>query len=156
MKVAETFYAAFARRDWQSMGRLYADDATFSDPAFPLLNAAEVRAMWRMLITRGADLRLDYEILDEGGGAARANWTASYTFSRTGRPVVNRISAAMTLRDGLIVRHIDTFDFHRWAGQALGPAGMLLGWLPPFQRRVRAQADRALRRSIATLPKEST
>ena len=30
-------------------------------------------------------------------------------------------------RDGLIVDHVDSFDFHRWAGQALGPSGRLLG-----------------------------
>jgi ketosteroid isomerase-like protein len=154
--VAEHFYSAFASRDWRTMGALYADDATFSDPAFPLLKATEARAMWRMLITRGTDLKLDYEVLDETHENARTRWTAHYTFTQTGRPVVNQITATMDLRDGFIVRHVDTFDFYRWAAQALGPAGKWLGWLPPFQRKVQAQADKALRRFIATLPEESS
>ncbi len=154
MTVAEHFYRSFANRDWRTMGALYADDATFSDPAFPLLKAGEARAMWRMLITRGTDLQLEYEVLDETNQAARVRWTARYTFSQSGRPVVNEITASMQLRDGFIVRHVDGFNFHRWAAQALGPAGMLLGWLPPFKRKVQAQADKALRRFMATVPKD--
>ena len=154
MTVANQFYRAFANRDWRTMGALYADDATFSDPAFPHLTAPETRAMWRMLIERGTDLRLDYEVLDETHDAAQVRWIARYTFSQTGRPVVNEITAAMTLRDGFIVRHVDSFDFHRWAGQALGSAGRWLGWLPPFRRKVQQQADKALRRFIASLPKD--
>jgi ketosteroid isomerase-like protein len=154
MGVADSFYQAFAKRDWRAMGALYADDAIFSDPGFPKLSAAEVRAMWRMLITRGTDLKLEYRVLDETADAAQVRWTAHYTFSQTGRAVVNEITAAMTLRDGRIVRHVDVFDFHRWAAQALGPVGRLLGWAPPFQRKVQQQAGKALSRFMQSLPKD--
>jgi hypothetical protein len=40
--------------------------------------------------------------------------------------------------------HRDAFGFHRWARQALGPAGLLLGWTPLVQGKVRAQAARSL------------
>jgi ketosteroid isomerase-like protein len=148
MAVAQRFYDAFAARDWRTMGALYADDAVFSDPAFPQLDAAGVRAMWRMLVTRGTDLALTYEVLEESAIQARVRWVARYTFSQTGRKVVNDITATMQLRDGLIVRHVDAFDFHRWAAQALGPAGALLGWSGWFQRKVQAKAAAGLRQFI--------
>ena len=56
----------------------------------------------------------------------------------------NRIDAAFTFRDGRIVRHQDRFDLYRWARQALGPKGVLLGWLPPVQDAIRRQAAATL------------
>ena len=53
---SRNWMALLAARDWRTMGRLYADDARFSDPAVPDLDAGQVRAMWRMLISRGTDL----------------------------------------------------------------------------------------------------
>ncbi len=149
--VASRFYDAFAARDWRAMGALYADDAKFSDPAFVNLDANEVRAMWQMLVTRGTDLRLEHEVLDETADAAQVRWIARYTFSQTGRPVVNNITAALQLRDGKIVRHLDVFDFHRWARQALGAPGLLLGWTPLFQRAVQKKARAGLQQFMQRL-----
>jgi hypothetical protein len=73
-----------------------------------------------------------------------AHWEARYTFTRTGRSVLNRIEATFTLEDGLIRNHRDRFSFWAWARQAFGPAGLLLGWTPWFQAKVRAEALRAL------------
>jgi ketosteroid isomerase-like protein len=152
--VAERFYCAFAARDWRTMGQMYADDARFSDPAFRDLDAREVRAMWRMLISRGTDLTLHYEVLDETADAARVKWLARYTFSQSGRPVVNEVDARLALRDGAIVGHVDSFDFHRWARQALGIPGLLLGWTPLFQRQVQAKARAGLRQFMQRLDQE--
>lgn len=140
------FYAAFARHDAEAMARCYADDAFFSDPAFPRLQGEEARDMWRMLVSRAPDLAivLDDASADDTGGHAR--WTATYTFSRTGRPVVNRISARFAFKDGRIVRHHDQFSFWRWSSQALGPTGRLLGWSAPLKWMVRKQAAGQLAR----------
>jgi hypothetical protein len=73
-----------------------------------------------------------------------AHWDAHYTFSATGRAVHNAIDAQFTLRDGLIVRHVDRFDFWRWSRQALGVPGWLLGWTPLLKAKVRAQAAKGL------------
>lgn len=154
--VAERFYCAFAARDWRTMGSLYADDARFSDPAFADLDAREVRAMWRMLVTRGTDLTLQYRVLNESTDAANVRWSAHYTFPQTGRPVVNEITARLTLRGGAIVRHVDAFDFHRWARQALGASGLLLGWTPFFQRKVQARARAGLHRFMQRLDQEDS
>ena len=51
---------------------------------------------------------------------------------------------AFTFRDGLIVRHVDSFDLWRWLRQAQGAKGALFGWLPLVQRAARAAAATAL------------
>ena len=100
--------------------------------------------MWRMLLSRAADLEvtLDRAAADDAGGTAQ--WTARYTFSKTGRKVVNVISAMFAFRDGKIVRHFDSFPFWRWSAQALGPVGKVLGWFPPLKWKVRKEAARGL------------
>lgn len=140
------FYAAFARRDAEAMARCYHPEVFFSDPVFPRLKGGEAADMWRMLLARASDLEvaLDEAAADDEGG--RARWTARYTFSRTGRPVVNRVEAMFAFRDELIVRHYDRFSFWRWAAQALGPAGRLLGWFAPLKWKVRRDARESLER----------
>ena len=140
------FYAAFARRDAEAMARCYHRDVFFSDAVFPRLRGAEAGDMWRMLLARAQDLEIALEsaAADDAGG--RAQTTARYTFSPTGRNVVNRVAAMFAFRDGLIVRHYDRFSFWRWASQALGPAGALLGWFAPLKWKVRRDAARGLER----------
>ena len=74
----------------------------------------------------------------------RAHWDARYTFSATGRKVLNRIDASFEFRDGLIVRHVDRFPFWTWARQALGAPGLLLGWSGFLRAKVRATAAKNL------------
>jgi len=140
----ERFYAALGRHDAAAMIACYAPDVTFSDPAFPALDAAGVAAMWQMLCARGKDLAVVASGIEADGQKGRAHWVATYTYSATGRRVENRIDATFVFRDGLIVRHEDRFDLWRWLGQALGIKGRLLGWLPPVQRATRAQAAKTL------------
>jgi ketosteroid isomerase-like protein len=140
------FYAAFARRDAEGMARCYHRDIFFTDPVFPRLHGTEASDMWRMLLARASDLEVTLDEASADAEGARARWTARYTFSRTGRRVVNRIDALFAFRDGLIVRHFDHFPFWRWAAQALGPVGAAAGWLPPLKWKVRRDAEKALRK----------
>lgn len=137
-------YTAFQARDGEKMAACYAAEAVFSDPAFGALRGAEVGAMWRMLCARGKDLRLAFDRAqaDETGGSA--HWEAWYTFSSSGRPVHNVIEASFKFMDGKITEHHDRFNFWRWSAMALGPVGVLAGWLPPLQTRVRANARQGL------------
>ena len=138
------FYSRFAARDAEGMARCYHPEIAFSDPVFPMLRGSEAPDMWRMLLSRAADLQvtLDEASADADGG--RARWTARYTFSRTGRPVVNHVEGMFAFRDGLIVRHYDRFSFWRWAAQALGPVGAALGWFAPIKWKVRKDAAASL------------
>ena len=141
----ETFYDAFDRRDGDRMAACYAPDAHFSDPVFTDLNGDEPGAMWRMLTGRADDLSVELLEHDAHDDSGSAHWRATYTFTQTGRPVVNDVRARFRFADGLIADHVDEFGFHRWARQALGPTGLLLGWTPivraATRRRARAGLD---------------
>ena len=142
------FYTAFAARDAQAMARCYHADIVFTDPVFPLLKGAEAVAMWRMLASRAQDFSLTFRDVHADAQGGSAHWEAHYLFSKTGRKVHNRIDALFAFRDGLIVRHIDRFSFWAWARQALGPAGLLLGWFPPLKWKVRREARKGLEKFI--------
>lgn len=140
-QVVQAFYDAFSRRDGEAMASLYADTATFSDPAFPNLDARLVRGMWRMLTTRGKDLVIQYEIRGTDGNVVKAHWEADYTFSATGRKVHNVIDATLRIENGKIVEHRDVFDFRAWLAQAFGLAGKLMPFLLGPLVRSRARGD---------------
>jgi len=146
----ERFYDAFARRDGAAMAACYAPAIHFRDPVFLDLEGPQAGAMWRMLTRSSRDFSL--ELLEHGSDATTgtAHWRAHYTFSQTGRPVVNDVRAAFRFEDGLIVDHVDTFDFRRWAGQALGLRGQLLGWTPFLRSAVQGRARAGLDRFQAT------
>lgn len=139
-QLIERFYAAFDAGDGDAMAACYAPDVHFSDPVFPNLHGARAASMWKMLTGAPGDLRI--ELLDHEAGEAegRAHWRAHYVFTQTGRPVVNDVNASFRFRDGLIAEHRDDFNFHRWARQALGPVGLLLGWTPFVRSKVRRMA----------------
>jgi ketosteroid isomerase-like protein len=134
-KLLQDFYTAFARRDWRAMTSHYADDVHFTDRVFDL-HGERAKGMWRMLCEGGTDLQvvLVEAHADEHEGSAR--WEADYTFSATGRRVKNRVSAHFRFADGKVVRHVDDFSFWKWAAQALGPVGVLLGWSGLVRRKV--------------------
>lgn len=149
MGVLDRYYTALAGKDWRTIAACYHDEAHFGDPVFPDLDADQVRAMWKMLLTSGTDLRLTFKVQREDADGGMAQCEAFYTFSLTGRKVHNRIASEFTFRNGLIHGQRDRFGFWRWSRQALGPAGWLLGWTPVVRDKVRRQAARSLARSMA-------
>ena len=144
--LGERFYTAFQRRDAAGMIACYHPQIEFSDPVFPDLRGDQARAMWKMLAGRAQDLELTFSDVTADDRRGSARWIAKYTFSKTGRKVINRISAEFEFTDGLISRHRDRFDLWKWAGMALGAKGMLLGWTPLVQNAIRAEAARGLAR----------
>jgi len=141
----QEFYAAFQRLDAQAMARCYADTATFSDPAFRNLNAAETRAMWAMLTERAKNFELSYANIQADDHKGSADWEAKYDFSASGRRVHNIIHAEFVFEQGSIIRHTDTFDVWRWSRQALGVVGWLLGWSGFLRQKISDQAMKGLR-----------
>lgn len=142
------FYDSFAALDAAGMQACYHPEVVFSDPAFGELRGAQAGAMWAMLCGRATDLQVSARDVEADDLRGRAHWDASYTFGQTGRKVLNRIDAEFEFRDGLIIRHTDTFDFYAWARQALGPVGLLLGWTPIIQNKVRDTARRGLEKHM--------
>ena len=143
------FYTCFKNKDIKGMQDCYADHATFNDEAFRDLDAAQVRSMWEMLIKSGKDMRIEYNHVKAEGETGSAEWVAHYTFSATGKKVVNRIKASFVFENGKIVKHVDSFNFYKWSGQALGLPGILLGWTDFLKNKIRKQAAENLRLYIA-------
>lgn len=143
-KLITDFYTAFAQRDAEAMARCYHPDIVFTDPAFPLLKGKEAGAMWAMLCSRAQDFSLEFSNVKADASGGSAHWEAKYLFSKTGRKVHNKIDAVFAFKDGLIVRHVDRFSFWRWASQALGPVGLVMGWFPPLKWKVRSEARKGL------------
>ena len=144
------FYRAFQQLDAEGMAACYADDVCFSDPVFQDLRGDEAVDMWRMLAARAQDFSLTFDQVQADDRQGSAHWVATYLFSQTGNTVVNRIEARFVFRDGKIVEHRDHFDLWRWARQALGLKGLLLGWAPPVQNAIRRQAGKGLRQFRAS------
>jgi uncharacterized protein len=139
------FYAAFTAGDGVGMAACYTPDVRFSDPVFPDLRGYRAGAMWQMLTSGDADVRIELLECEAGDERGTAHWQADYEFSQTSRKVHNDVHAEFKFRDGLIAEHRDSFSFHRWSSQALGPAGVLLGWTPivrgGVQRKAAARLD---------------
>jgi len=135
------FYTAFQKKDYTTMQQCYADKATFSDPVFTDLDAMQVKAMWEMLCKRSsADFRLEFKNIHSAGNLVSLRWTAWYTFTATGRKVVNHVKGGFVIEDGKILKHIDQFSFYRWARQAFGITAALFGWTIMFKEKVRLTA----------------
>jgi ketosteroid isomerase-like protein len=148
--VVEKYYEAFGRRDWQTIGKLYADSIFFSDPAFPKLHGDEARAMWKMLMSRASDdFRIELLSIEEHPDHVIGEMIAHYTFSQTKRKVANRIKSTFVVKDGLIIRQHDRFSFWGWAKQAFGPVGLAMGWSWPFKTMVRRKVAEALAKFTA-------
>ena len=141
----ERLYTALDAGDGDTMASLYAPDAHFRDPAFGDLTGEEAGDMWRLLTRPPADVSVELRSHSAAEEHGKAHWIASYTFSRTGRDVVNDVEAAFRFKDGKIIEHIDEFSFFAWSRQALGAPGLLLGWTPflphAFRKKTRALLD---------------
>lgn len=144
-QIIQRFYTAFQQLDYATMQDCYSANPVFSDPAFGLLQGDEVKAMWEMLCKNAKNFSLtfsDIQLLDEE--YATCQWVAVYTFSKTGRKVVNHVKAHMRIEDGKITEHTDKFDLWKWSRQALGLPGLLLGWSAFIANKVHKNARASL------------
>jgi ketosteroid isomerase-like protein len=138
------FYTCFQQKDPAGMAACYHPDAVFSDPIFQTLKRERAVAMWQMLLGRSKDIEIIFSAIQADEQQGTAHWDARYTYSATGNKVHNIVDAHFRFRDGLILIHQDTFDLAKWASQALGTSGRLLGWTPFMQQAMRRNAAKAL------------
>jgi ketosteroid isomerase-like protein len=132
-----TFYQAFANQDAEAMVACYAPDVVFEDPAFGRLEGKDAHDMWRMLMLRGGGAtEVSFGDVWSEGERASTDWMARYNYGPKGRMVINEVHAEFVIKDGKIVNHLDTFNLYRWARQALGLNGLLLGWSAFFKARM--------------------
>lgn len=140
------FYNSFAERNAEAMISCYDNNIVFTDPAFGTLNGDDAKNMWRMLIHRSkGNLKITYENVQADEKTGSANWIAEYIFAQTGRKVINRIAAKFEFQDGKIIKHTDHFNLWRWTQQAMGWKGLLFGWTPFIQSKIRKQTNQLLK-----------
>lgn len=148
-ELIQTFYTAFSNRDSQSMVDCYHEEIEFEDPAFGTLTGHRAKAMWTMLCKNATDLEIEFSNVKADDLKGFANWKATYTFSVTGRKVINTIQAQFEFKDGKIINHKDHFNLHKWSSQALGLKGWLLGNTAYFRKKLQAQTNRSLDKFIS-------
>jgi len=147
-QLLKDFYHAFQNGDAQSMASHYHKQAQFSDPAFGKLNREEVALMWQMLCRSSKDLRIEFQINQVNETSARVNWEAFYFYGKSGNKVHNKVKAAFEFKDDKIMRHDDVFSLWKWARQAMGVNGLLIGWTKFFRKRLQQQSHRMLQRFL--------
>ena len=151
--IIENFYSAFKKQDAEAMVACYHDDIVFEDPAFGVLKGDHAKNMWRMLCAsqKGKDFKVEYSNVNSKRTTGNAKWEAHYVFSKTGRPVHNKILAHFEFKDGKIIKHIDTFNLHTWSKQAFGFKGLLLGGTSFFKKKLNQQTNQLLTKFEAKL-----
>lgn len=142
----QAFYEAFANQDAEKMVSYYADNVEFTDPAFGTLKGERAKNMWRMLLESQKGKNFDVTFFDvmEDGNKGSARWEVKYLFSQTDRTVHNIIDASFIIVDGKIVKHNDQFNIGKWASQAMGLKGWLLGNTLFFKKKLNAQTNKML------------
>ena len=151
-QIVETFYKAFAKRDYVTMNKFYHKDAQFSDPIFQYLEGNQIKAMWHMLCEAGKDLQVSHGSIGVYDNSAKVTWKAVYTFGKTGNIVHNEINAELFFKDNLIVNHFDSFNLYRWMRMSLGTTGTLFGWSNILQDKVKDNAKKQLQKFINNHP----
>jgi ketosteroid isomerase-like protein len=143
-QLIEKFYTAFANKDAAVMASCYADDVEFEDPAFGKLKGSEAVAMWTMLVSRSKDLHITFSDISANSGRGHAMWIATYTFTRTGRKVINQIHASFEFANGKIVKHKDFFDLNAWLKMAFGWKGFLFAHVSFLKNKFKQQVRKTL------------
>jgi len=126
------------------MQACYDENVIFYDPVFEDLVDNEVRLMWEMLCQRADDLSIEFKDVEADEEFGTCYWTASYTFTKTSRRVINRVKAHMRFKDGKIIEHSDQFKLSNWCKQAFGLSGLLFGQMAWFQKKIKRSAQQTL------------
>jgi len=140
------FYTSFAKANSNEMSKCYHDKVQFSDPIFGLLIGKDVINMWKMLLEKSnGNLVIDFSEVKANDYSGSVKWVATYRFSKTNRKVVNTINSKFQFQNNLIVKQTDDFDVWKWASQALGLLGFLIGWTGYLQKKIQQNATNSLK-----------
>jgi len=116
------------------MAGLYHEQATFRDIAFDLQGQKRIHAMWHRICE--GDIIVEIDSIEAVRETIIAHVVDRYTFTKTLRKVVNRITSQFRFCNGLIIEHHDTCNELDWARQAFGGIqGELAGRLGVLRRR---------------------
>ncbi len=140
----EQFYTAFSNGNVDAMLACYHSEIQFEDPAFGKLSGERAKAMWQMLLSKQKESKLSVAFELDQQSNNKAKWIANYQYGPKKRKVINHVSSTFQFKDGKIIKHTDEFNLHKWAKQALGFKGFLIGNTAFFQNKLKAQTNRLL------------
>lgn len=143
-EIITRFYESAIKADAEGMVSCYHDDIEFEDPAFGKLYGNQAKNMWRLLIK--PNIKISFSDVQASEHSGSAKWRAEYVFTKTGRKVINEITAQFEFNDGKITKHTDHFDLWKWSRQALGLSGYLLGWTSFMRNKIQRQTNALLRK----------
>ena len=141
-ELIQRFFHCLAGGDYRGMQQCLHPDVEFTDIGFDLKGKVRVGAMWSMICAKGTQIM--FRNVQAGDEEGSAHWECHYDFQKDegAKPhsVHNIIESRFRFDDGLIRQHHDSCDFERWAHQALGIVGIVLGETEFLHRQVREAA----------------
>ncbi|MCK5781380.1 MAG: nuclear transport factor 2 family protein [Flavobacteriales bacterium] len=140
------FFEGLKQQDLDMMLSCYHENIIFSDPAFGILRKEKVFTMWKKILKEPRDLRIEYSSIEADEENGSAKWEAWYSFSVTGKLVHNKIESRFVFKDNLIAEQHDSFFLRKWAAQAFGLKGRLIGGTSYFRERIQHFTMKALER----------
>ena len=90
------------------MGRMLRGYCRIQRSGFKGLKGNAARAMWQMLIERGAELKLTHSNVKTNDTEGSADWVAVYPFVKQEEQFTNHIHATFQFKDGKIINHKKT------------------------------------------------
>ncbi|MCU0428869.1 MAG: nuclear transport factor 2 family protein [Cytophagaceae bacterium] len=142
--ILNEFYATLQKKNHQGLKKFYASDAVFSDPMYLNLRTEEIHAMWELFCINSKNFSLEFGNVKADDQQGEVSWKASYIYASSGNSVTKEVKSSFEFKEGKIVRQNDVYDFHEWAGQALGLMGSLLGWTGFVENQVKENARKNL------------
>jgi hypothetical protein len=150
--LGKSLFQAIAASDVDRVLRLYSDDAAIDNPITGHMTGEDIRLIWRNLIAKTYNLKMDFDLRSASPSIVEADWTSDYIFIGTGRRVKHSGTTCLSFQNGRIVYQIDDFDLWHWSRQAFVPSGLFLGWTPAWRRWIQTEVRRLPSLRQATRP----
>lgn len=130
------------QHDHKAMAGCHHLNAKFTDIAFDLRSKKQIHAMWHMICRpegHEGDIAAMFHVVHADDRRGWVNLVDDYTFSSTGRKIINVIDSHFCFENGLIIEQRDFCDPHAWAAMALGGVGGFLASRSHFLRSFKAR-----------------
>ena len=152
LQIMESYFTAFAERDFNKMKLLYHQDISYFDPLCGYLNGDQVISMLEEIYGCLNDFRLEQTgIRDKGDGYFIIDFIVFYTSLKSGNKIALKIKAYLKMDNQKITEQSHGYSLHDLFKQEFGFVGWLLGWNRLYQNRIKIQTRKKILNSIIPL-----